>query len=261
MQCHSCIIHGSFMHDSYFFISCSLTLRLPLRYHSYHALRYFLQRSVFFYPSALGCLCSLGPWTWAGRSWIPLAWQSTRTLESCTWPISRRRANSRAEVQIIRVASSEPTWMEVKPRRRWKKSLVIVFGCWGSEKIDWFPLGAWVVSWILWSYVNYARFSTDVESLLCILYYAALLPWQRPPPIKGWPCPLKVLVSEPGMSMPYGVAVDGEANQVYWTDRKAGRIQRLTLVCHSGVKDGPTTVAGVFLVVEKLVAFCMTPVL
>ena len=63
------------------------------------------------------------------------------------------------------------------------------------------------------------------------------------------------------MSMPYGVAVDGEANQVYWTDRKAGRIQRLTLVCHSGVKDGPTTVAGVFLVVEKLVAFCMTPVL
>ena len=50
-------------------------------------------------------------------------------------------------------------------------------------------------------------------------------------------CP-EVLVSEPGMSMPYGVAVDGEANQVYWTDRKAGRIQRLTLVCHSGVKDG-----------------------
>jgi len=47
----------------------------------------------------------------------------------------------------------------------------------------------------------------------------------------------EVLVSEPGMSMPYGVAVDGEANQVYWTDRKAGRIQRLTLVCHSGVKE------------------------
>lgn len=78
-----------------------------------------------------------------------------------------------------------------------------------------------------------------MESLLCILYYAALLPWQRPPPLKvDLVAPLKVLVSEPGMSMPYGVAVDGEANQVYWTDRKAGRIQRLTLVCHSGVKDG-----------------------
>ena len=61
-----------------------------------------------------------------------------------------------------------------------------------------------------------------------------------------WFAPLKVLVSEPGMSMPYGVAVDVEANRVYWTDRKLGRIQRLTLVCHSGVKDRPTTkVAGV----------------
>ena len=47
----------------------------------------------------------------------------------------------------------------------------------------------------------------------------------------------QVLVSEPGMSMPYGVAVDAERNQVYWTDRKAGRIQRLTLVCQRGVQD------------------------
>eukprot|EP00435_Cladocopium_sp_Y103_P070899 s320_g36.t1 len=47
----------------------------------------------------------------------------------------------------------------------------------------------------------------------------------------------EVLVSEPGMSMPYGVAVDAQRNQVYWTDRKAGRIQRLTLVCQSGVQD------------------------
>ena len=39
------------------------------------------------------------------------------------------------------------------------------------------------------------------------------------------------------MSMPYGVAVDAERNQVYWTDRKAGRIQRLTLVCQRGVQD------------------------
>lgn len=47
----------------------------------------------------------------------------------------------------------------------------------------------------------------------------------------------EVLVSEPGMSMPYGVAVDAERIQVYWTDRKAGRIQRLTLVCQRGVQD------------------------
>ena len=46
----------------------------------------------------------------------------------------------------------------------------------------------------------------------------------------------EVLVSEPGMSMPYGVAVDANANQVYWTDRKAGRIQRLTLMCRNGTK-------------------------
>jgi len=45
------------------------------------------------------------------------------------------------------------------------------------------------------------------------------------------------LVSERGMSMPYGVAVDAERNQVYWTDRKAGRIQRLTLLCQSGVQE------------------------
>ncbi|CAE7704254.1 LRP5 [Symbiodinium sp. CCMP2592] len=51
----------------------------------------------------------------------------------------------------------------------------------------------------------------------------------------------EVLVSEPGMSMsdtwPYGVAVDPESAQVYWTDRKAGRIQRLTLKCPAGVLE------------------------
>lgn len=47
----------------------------------------------------------------------------------------------------------------------------------------------------------------------------------------------EVLVSEPGMSMPYGVAVDAEANQVYWTDGKAGNIQRLTLMCQSGIQE------------------------
>ncbi|CAE7931524.1 LRP4 [Symbiodinium sp. KB8] len=47
----------------------------------------------------------------------------------------------------------------------------------------------------------------------------------------------EVLVSEPGMSMPYGVAVDPEYAQVYWTDRKAGRIQRLTLKCPAGVLE------------------------
>eukprot|EP00438_Fugacium_kawagutii_P027446 Skav208097 [mRNA] locus=scaffold1681:172705:177418:- [translate_table: standard] len=47
----------------------------------------------------------------------------------------------------------------------------------------------------------------------------------------------EVLVHEPGMSMPYGVAVDAEANQVYWTDGKAGNIQRLTLMCQSGIQD------------------------
>ena len=127
---------------------------IPFR--TMHCARYFLQRSVIL--KTRGVFCSVGSWTWAGRSWMPLAWQSTRTLESCTWPISRTRADSRAEVQIIRVASSEPTWMEVKPRRRMDSSLVIVFGCRGSERIDWFPFGTWVVSWLLWSYVNYARF-------------------------------------------------------------------------------------------------------
>eukprot|EP00438_Fugacium_kawagutii_P009746 Skav220214 [mRNA] locus=scaffold1600:58718:59941:- [translate_table: standard] len=43
----------------------------------------------------------------------------------------------------------------------------------------------------------------------------------------------EVLVSEPGM--PYGVAVDAEANQVYWTDQRAGKMKRLTLMCQSGV--------------------------
>ncbi|CAE6959311.1 Lrp4 [Symbiodinium natans] len=47
----------------------------------------------------------------------------------------------------------------------------------------------------------------------------------------------EVLVSEPGMSMPYGVAVDPESAQVYWTDRKAGRIQRLTLKCPAGTLE------------------------
>ena len=65
-------------------------------------------------------------------------------------------------------------------------------------------------------------------------------------------------MSEPGMSMPYGVAVDGEANQVYWTDRKAGRIQRLTLVCHSGVKDGSKAVkSGRCLKLFQLVYFVL----
>lgn len=47
----------------------------------------------------------------------------------------------------------------------------------------------------------------------------------------------EVLVREASMSMPYGVAVDAKANQVYWTDRKAGRIQRLTLLCRNGTED------------------------
>ncbi|CAK9041728.1 unnamed protein product [Durusdinium trenchii] len=47
----------------------------------------------------------------------------------------------------------------------------------------------------------------------------------------------EVLVREPSMSMPYGVAVDADASQVYWTDRKAGRIQRLTLMCRNGTKE------------------------
>ena len=36
------------------------------------------------------------------------------------------------------------------------------------------------------------------------------------------------------------MAVDPEYAQVYWTDRKAGRIQRLTLKCPAGVLEAPT---------------------
>ena len=138
MQRHSCIIHGSFMHHPYCCITCALTLTLPLTYHFIRCIALFPATFRFFVLTPWGVLLQKGSWTWAGPSWIPLAWQSTRTLESCTWPISRRRANSRAEVRIIRVASSEPTWMEVKLRRdgRW---ITRWFLCWvlmRSAKID-----------------------------------------------------------------------------------------------------------------------------
>lgn len=50
----------------------------------------------------------------------------------------------------------------------------------------------------------------------------------------------EVLVNEPGMSMPYGIAVDSSAEQVYWTDRKAGKIQRLSLRCSNGSLEVPS---------------------
>lgn len=43
-----------------------------------------------------------------------------------------------------------------------------------------------------------------------------------------------------GMSMPYGIAVDSAAEQVYWTDFKAGRIQRLSLRCANGILEVPS---------------------
>ena len=42
------------------------------------------------------------------------------------------------------------------------------------------------------------------------------------------------------MSMPYGIAVDSSAEQVYWTDRKAGKIQRLSLRCSNGSLEVPS---------------------
>ena len=53
-------------------------------------------------------------------------------------------------------------------------------------------------------------------------------------------CEFGPLGSDPGMSMPYGIAVDSAAEQVYWTDRKAGRIQRLSLRCASGILEVPS---------------------
>ena len=50
----------------------------------------------------------------------------------------------------------------------------------------------------------------------------------------------EVLTNEPGMSMPYGIAVAPEAQEVYWTDRKAGKIQRLILRCDQGVQEVPS---------------------
>lgn len=40
--------------------------------------------------------------------------------------------------------------------------------------------------------------------------------------------------------MPYGIAVDSSAEQVYWTDRKAGKIQRLSLRCSNGSLEVPS---------------------
>ena len=44
------------------------------------------------------------------------------------------------------------------------------------------------------------------------------------------------LLEFPCHPRPYGVMVD-PAGKVYWTDRKAGRIQRLILECPAGVLE------------------------
>ena len=40
--------------------------------------------------------------------------------------------------------------------------------------------------------------------------------------------------------MPYGIAIDPEAQLVYWSDRKAGVIQRLSLQCGNGSLEVPS---------------------
>ncbi len=40
--------------------------------------------------------------------------------------------------------------------------------------------------------------------------------------------------------MPYGIAVDSSEEQVFWTDRKAGKIQRLSLRCSNGSLEVPS---------------------
>lgn len=57
----------------------------------------------------------------------------------------------------------------------------------------------------------------------------------------------EVLVANPSMGLPWGIALDADGNAVYWTDQRAGTIQRLYLRCRAGtmtVYNPPHTSSG-----------------